>query len=833
MVDFTYFELLYSIPILLLINYIFIKFNFVKLNPHDPDYKTRTEKRIKQQRMLLLFRSILIVLMVLAISDPIIKTHTDLETDPYIKIIVDKSSSMELFSENKINDLITEIGVKVDNLKILSFGNDISPGLFLSTNANQGEHILFITDGWDNINGDLSNSINYVKSLNSTVHTLQLHQQKKDSPISILGPSKVIEDIDNAFKVKILGKNNIKISVDNNEIFKGEIEDSHDLKLSFLDGSHTIKAEILKKDYFSQNNIFYKTVHTIKKPKIAMVGPANVLYNTLSKKYDITKFSSIPNDLTNYHLVIVYDKNIDELGDTSSLESFIIDGCGVIVFGGSNSYDRGGYEGSNFEKLLPVSVASAQRKRSPSNIALIVDVSESGKDFSGAGISVLDLQKSVAHEFVKNTAGYHNLGLIVFAYRPYSVSEMSTLVEKKQSILSDITKLQAIGGGTYIAPSLRMAKQFFVNAKGDKNIVLISDGKQFLRNSDGAVREMIKVAGDLRETGIKIHVIQTGEISFESLRKSLEQNLKNAKSDPENYGSAQIEYLESVTDREIREKVDLYKGLFDDSMKAISEITNGYYFKLNDRKKLNILFSDPDGEDFEPQNIATFIDSNHFISRDLSLNAKLPGFNNVVSKSSGRVIATLDTGEPVITTRRYGLGRSVSVTAFNPPSGLGELINHKEVIGRMINYGIGDPNRLESFVIEVKDGFANTTNTITVKSDIPPTHKKLVFSSIKPNVYESSIMHDSIGVFNIFNKPYSINYNPEYLNLGYNEDFISQIRLFGGTEFDYDADQIIEYLRSINIAKQTKTIYVFKYFIMLAILIYLSEIFIRRYLSKT
>jgi len=59
------------------------------------------------------------------------------------------------------------------------------------------------------------------------------------------------------------------------------------------------------------------------------------------------------------------------------------------------------------------------------------------------------------------------------------------------------------------------------------------------------------------------------------------------------------------------------------------------------------------------------INSDHFITRGVSLNATIYGYNKVYTKQNAQALVMTATGNPVISTWRFGLGRVVSITTDN------------------------------------------------------------------------------------------------------------------------------------------------------------------------
>jgi len=55
-------------------------------------------------------------------------------------------------------------------------------------------------------------------------------------------------------------------------------------------------------------------------------------------------------------------------------------------------------------------------------------------------------------------------------------------------------------------------------------------------------------------------------------------------------------------------------------------------------------------------------DTNHFITEEFDSQGKIYGFNQVFPKTSGQLLITTSGGDPVLTIRRFGLGRVAAIS---------------------------------------------------------------------------------------------------------------------------------------------------------------------------
>ncbi|MBI2071350.1 MAG: VWA domain-containing protein, partial [Elusimicrobia bacterium] len=173
------------------------------------------------------------------------------------------------------------------------------------------------------------------------------------------------------------------------------------------------------------------------------------------------------------------------------------------------------------------------------------------------------------------------------------------------------------GGGTLIGIGLIKAISLLDVVTGSKNIILISDGKT---QAGGVAEEAAKAASN---AGIRIYTVGVGPITNEEF------------------------------------------------MTRIADITNGIYFRATERSRLKLLFGKP--EDQPPaggQLGLAILNSNHFITENLELNARVYGYNAVAPKTTGRQFPASSFNDsifgPTTLTRLAGFssGKPSSATAM-------------------------------------------------------------------------------------------------------------------------------------------------------------------------
>jgi len=656
------------------------------------------------------------------------------------------------------------------------------------------DNLLLISDGNNNKGTSLGDVMMLASSLNTTISSLNIKPVKTDLVVTIDGPSELIFGTEALFyiDVKQVGPisldYNVKVMLDDNIMIDEQASGTKtfEIKEMLQTGYHKIKASITANDYFMQNNVYYKTLHVLPKPKILFISQKDTkITKIMETVYDVTKKSYMPDDIKPYSAVILYNMHEGWLKkNTDILTNYVTDGNGLVVIGGDNSFDYGNYENSVFETLLPVKVGLAgKEEESGMNIVVIIDVSGTTCSVFGTGSTntKIDVEKAVATQIISGLRAEDNIGVISFDFNSHLISPISPIMEKPD-LNYTIATMQCGGysAGTFVSAGLIRAEQMLRSAKGSKNIVLISDGiTQY-------PQEAITRAKSMTAQGIKTYAVGVG---FD-------------------------------TNREFMKELAL-KG-------------QGVYFEPTEAQRLNIIFS-REYEDEETDVMGLLIlDSNHFITENLGLNAKVTGFNQVVPKSSARMLITTQNANPIVSVWRFGLGRVAALTT-DPEIWAGQLLNQEnsKLITRTVNWAIGDPGRNKEFDVKLKDSRINDVAQINVISETEPVLNDFTFSKIDKNLYMTSFVPKTVGFHDFFGAVMAVNYKEEYENLGINPELIDVVGVTNGKMFNKDnTTEIIKFVKENSIRKKIDKISYNWIFILTALSIFLIEACIRRIMEN-
>ncbi|MEM3374510.1 MAG: VWA domain-containing protein [Candidatus Woesearchaeota archaeon] len=791
------------------------------------------------------FRVIFFTLLLLALSYPYIEKPISNETMTKLKVLIDDSESMKIYDLTLINETLKNLNKSI-NLEVKYLGlKESAIGNAILNNLKPEENVLVITDGQNNFGVSLNDVALFSNNIKSKIFALKLKPDYNDYSVVIDGPDKVVRNSENTFLIKVnsvkktpLNNNPITLNVylDEQLIFTGKT-DKYELKKSFDSGNHIIKAIIQtdkdrsgndnknnldknrldEDDVFKENNVYYKTINVYEKPKVLMISNSmdSSFEKIFKELYELDVKQKLPEDkkeLYKYYAIILNDIHSNVLSDKDidNLENFVVDGNGLFVIGGKNSYDWADYNKSLLMNILPVSVGKANKKKDITNIVILFDSGVSAVEELSPGITQFDVQKTMTADLIKSISNTNKVAVIEANYYLNTISGLSELGPKKSELINEIALLKP-KGISELRFAYQNAYEMLRLTKGSKNIVIITDGlfrdEKFIQENKYALDQEVtlKLAEKAAQDNIKTFVIGVGE-------------------------KADEQYLKALKD----------KG-------------NGEYFKITENSKIKLYFGDPNENTDE---LKVFVyDSNHFITKDLNDLGKLYGFNSVYPKENARLLLTSSKGDPILTIWNFGLGRVASLTTYDEWAPDLFSLKGSKVLVKTMNWLIEDPERKNKLIINVPELRANENNEITIKIDdsiklneklnsneltynfkshetnkentITENTGSLKLYEIRKGLFKSNIYFNETGLIKIFDNLYAVNYRKEYLNLGFNEELEKITQISGGILIE-DNNLILDDIKSKGIIHTTKIIPIQNLFLILAILTYLMEIFVRR-----
>jgi Ca-activated chloride channel homolog len=180
-----------------------------------------------------------------------------------------------------------------------------------------------------------------------------------------------------------------------------------------------------------------------------------------------------PAALGRYDLVVLGDVPRAALSDgaIAALETFVRDGGGLLVAGGTQSFGPGGYVGTRLAALLPLRLdVPARQEEASLALALVID-----KSGSMAG-EKLDLTKQAARATAEALPPADQIGVIVFDSQARPVVQLQRAANR-QRIANDIGRIQASGGTNILAGLREAVDELGAATARKKHVILLSDGQ--------------------------------------------------------------------------------------------------------------------------------------------------------------------------------------------------------------------------------------------------------------------------------------------------------------------------------------------------------------------
>lgn len=737
-------------------------------------------------------RSIIAVLILIALSSPYTIKEEITQGDYALKILVDNSTSMNLFDKKVVNSVYDGIKEIIPTTLVqIGSATESKIGDSIINNMLGNDNILLISDGQNTKGKDISDVMFFASLLNTTISAVNINPIHDDYSLMIEGPSEAIIGSPTDFYVKLNKAGNppsyaLSITIDNTPINAEKIDqDSYKISKLLSPGYHKITATIQCDDYFKENNIYYKTVHILPKPSILYLTQKDSKFlNMLKSVYSIESEKTIPDDLTKYSTVIIDDiaaENLDPKIDP--LTNYLIDDGGLFVIGGENSFDRGKYANSLFETILPVKVGEAgYGGEMATNIVIVIDISEStGQSFSARSQNTkVNVEKSLALEIIKGISLFDRVGVVAFNHRAYIISRLGLLGEIEGNLTQKISSLVDTGG-TLVYSGLKQAERLMDASLGSKNIILISDGVDSIPDLSTSL------AKEFSDKNIKIYTVGVGEATNRGFLQTL---------------AAQ---------------------------------TGAQYFEPTEAQKLNILFGNR--EEMPPTDLQSLVlfNTDHFITKSLDLIAQVTGFNYVVKKSAAQMLVSMGDGKPIVTVWRYGLGRVVALSTDDGDKWSSALLSqtNSKLLIRAINWAIGDPEKNLNFYVKMTDINLGDTSKIIVKSEQTPISDTLKFEKTDEKTYIAYYTPSKTGYEEFYNAIMAVNYPAEYKYTGFNKYLDDLVKITGGKTFEpSEIDKIVEFIKEKSVRKKTVPNYFRWPFALIAAVILILEILTRKIIES-
>ncbi len=726
-------------------------------------------------------RTLIILLVCAALTVPFFTIKSQSDGNPTIMLLIDNSSSMELIDVD-IEGLKSSLGEQVPlTVDYIGYGTSskLSDNIFRYLHK---DNLLLITDGNNEEDAmSFTDVVALATNYNTTINSIKIDDELEDVSVSISGPRSAIVDTDYHYSILLDNGHDpvdIKLYIDGALVYE-ETTEVDDISLTYEFGSlgyHKFEVQIVPSvdDYFDLNNVYYKVVEVVDKPPLLYYAhQESILEDLLPLRYAVTKtaeFPSTDSELSEY-FAIVLNNNMNTITEDQSilLETYTDDGNGLVVWGGQNSFTTT----SNIDLLLPVKSGDPDESSSVYNFIFLIDSSgyidksiTDEEEIAFGLIDILDERKETI-----------NVGVLDFSFDSFEIHELthvdnSALVKAAMMNYQDISEIEGV---VWYRPAdlhkgLQKAQEVFEGVEGNNNIIVISDGAIRENVLDKSFNEL-RV---LRDKGIRVH-------SYAFMNDRLDETVL----------------------KEVR--------------KQISSMGRGLYLTRAD--DLNLLF--------EKKLVVS--DYNHFITSNLEISAVVTGFNKVIPTPSARTLITTGTGVPIVTINSFN--KVCTITTDDGEEWAADMFKDDNLMAlyRIIDWAVGDPNRKKDEYTQISDTTVNKETKVEFKGSSKPFSSMCNFIE-RDEYYECTYVPKDSGFDEILGVPFAVNYEEEYLNIGYNEQMLEYLtRETGGLMFPADnIDAIITKAKSDARLDVLQKYNLDWWLLGAALLVYLLEVTIRR-----
>jgi uncharacterized membrane protein len=574
---------------------------------------------------------------------------------------------------------------------------------------------------------------------------------QKDCSVEITGANTAVLGGDYPFTVVVRSSGTpsgiLSVYADNQLIYQNPLTPTPNLRIShtFLStGTHVLKAVIEPDfDYHKENNEYQKAVYVVPKPEVLLVTSAeSPLQTVLSQLYNIEVIEEMPRaqDLEKYKAVILDDRKYTE--DLDSLVRYVRDGGGLVVVGGMNAYNLGGYYNSTLEQILPVRSFSSSFQGGKTTV-VVLDISGSMQQQKMAdGTAFLDYEKALALELLRSPLFRDDLvGVVVFGTKAYVVSPPMPLSRSFGSLEEKIASLWPSGTEeTHLDDGLTLAWDMLNSSAEKGELILFSDGR-LTDEVYGGSEQLI------RNINATTYMIQI-------------QAFANA--------PARLRSLALATDSQY------YSAVYPSSL----TIRSG---EVQEEAAEERPLAKPKGYTLSIQK------TDHYITSGIALNATITGFNDVTPRPGAQKLVAMADGKPVVSSWRYGLGRVVCLSSDNGNRWASALYSPESsmIISSMVNWAIGDP-RPEGERVDAVDAWEGTALQITITSSAPPrieSQQRILVEKVGDRKFQATLDPGRPGIYYIGDYGIAVNYPLELRDVGFNPELEKLVMSSGGKVF--------------------------------------------------
>ncbi len=262
-------------------------------------------------------------------------------------------------------------------------------------------------------------------------------------------------------------------------------------------------------DQFEDNNSSMGLVFSSGQPRVLLIESDPKLAKHLGWaleqegiQVDVRPPRGMPDslsDLQNYELLMLSNVPATALSQRQmeTVRTYVQElGGGLIMLGGDQSFGLGGYYKTLLEEILPVRSDFEKEKEKPS-LAMVLVIDKSGS----MGGQKMELAKDAAKGAVELLGPKDKIGVIAFEGETYWVCDVQP-ASNRTTVLDRISSIEA-GGGTVMAPAMEAAYEALRNTTAKlKHVIILTDGISAPGDFEGITTSMANAKITVTTVGV-------------------------------------------------------------------------------------------------------------------------------------------------------------------------------------------------------------------------------------------------------------------------------------------------------------------------------------------
>ncbi|RXK48641.1 vWA domain-containing protein [Halorientalis pallida] len=725
----------------------------------------------RSRALFLASRLLLVTLLVVAAAGPYTLATTDSAGQPTVTMLVDRSASMAT-TDAAAGELATAIeneGVAV-RTRTVGSETDSSVGDAVTGALGPNGSVLLVSDGRVTGGRSLDAAAGVAQQVDASIHAVSLDSNRTERAVAVTGPAKTSTGVANQFRVTVAG-----VALGDTTTTLSVSVDGQRIREETVEGDGGLTFTY----NFSETGSHRVTAridgedvydrNDVFRKTVRVVEPPKVLYVSRGD-YAFEGF-----------LREVYDVDTAESipANLSGYYAVVVQNVAAGDLGNVSALQRAVIDGTGLVTVGgPNAFERGNYRESLLTDLLPVTIGEGGEtsrvvvavDISGSTSGSMSAQQALALDVLDQLGDENRVGVVAFNNQVYRIAGLTGLGNSRTFLEDRIRRLES-DGSTDVSAGIEGATQM-LGSSG--TIVLLTDGRAQGGNAPAA-------AARASERGIEVIPVGVGS-------------------------EVAVDYLQEVADA-----------------------GGGVFLRADESNKLRIEFGGETRE-FQGRGL-TVLDRTHFITSGVEFAARPGRTHSVAAVRGADLLVAGSDGAPAITAWRYGLGRTVAITAYGENGGLDGLLSAPDSLGitKSVNWAIGDPERLATGLTSISDGRVGSPVTATYEGASRPSADGYRFTQVDTGQYETTFVPASPGYQSLLAAEYAVNYPQEFAAFGQSRAVRTAADRTGGRVFEPDraaavAEQVRQEARTVETITREWTWLV----LVAALLLYLVEVGTRR-----